>query len=113
MISDCILLGELGIDKDYWDVEFSIGREFDVTGGGDAFAIFSTILDCLKTFIKKKKPEILKFSAYKSDDSTDIDSDSRVSLYSSMLRKFATKLGYDFKEVSELRYKKFILTKKA
>lgn len=76
----------------YWGLEFLIDDNFHVLNKGDQFAIFSTVLDCIKDFINKKSPNEIRFSA--------ADSDSRVSLYSTMVRKFANTNGYEFKETN-------------
>jgi hypothetical protein len=70
---------------DRWYVQFSRGREIDVTGQGNQFKIFSTIIECIKKFIEAKHPEIIEFIS---------DEESRSSLYNSMIKKYASSMGY-------------------
>jgi hypothetical protein len=82
-----------------------------VTGEGDQFKIFGTVIAIAKDFIKLKRPGVLKFSAEKQDTKTK--SASRTKLYSAMVRRFASQYGYDFREQSQYGdYTDYILTRK-
>ena len=78
------------------NVLFSVAGTTDTTGGGDAFKIFSTVLDIIKDYIKNNDPEGIKFAANK-DDLFGQDSEktqSREKLYNKMIERFAKKAGY-------------------
>jgi hypothetical protein len=72
-----------------WDINFSINDAYDVTGGGDQFRIFATIMDIAKHWIDKHRPQRIKFSSDKSGGQL-----SRSRLYSAMCNKFAKQFGY-------------------
>jgi hypothetical protein len=94
-----------------WDVTFSRKNNMNVTGEGDQFKIFATVIDIAKDFIKLKRPKVLKFSAEKEDLKTK--STSRPKLYSAMVRRFASSFGYEFREQSQYDdYTDYILIRK-
>lgn len=77
-----------------WDVVFT-GEDKQgfttttATDTGDELKVFSTVVNIMKTFIKKSKPLGLVFFS---------EGDSRSKLYDRMVKKFAT--GYDVKKSS-------------
>jgi len=73
-----------------WQVEFYRDNSQEVTGQGDAQRIFATVLAAIQKFVKKYQPDVIKFSAEKSNNS-----DSRSSLYDRLVSRFAQKLGYN------------------
>jgi hypothetical protein len=98
-------------DAGLWEMAFGRNGSQEVTGEGDQFKIFSTVIDIAKDFIKLNSPRVLKFSAEKEDLNTK--STSRTKLYSAMVRRFASGLGYDFREQSPYSdYTDYILTRK-
>ena len=99
--------GRLG--KNNFELDFSVGNRFSKTGKGDQFRIFSTVIQGLKMIIDKEKDEIktVTFSADKEydDDTFDAAFDgrpvsksttnlSRSRLYNTMIKKFASKMGF-------------------
>ena len=52
-----------------WAVEFWRNNSQDVTGEGDAYRIFATVMEAIKDFIATVDPERIRFSATKEDDS--------------------------------------------
>ena len=99
--------GRLG--KNNFELDFSVGNRFYKTGKGDQFKIFSTVVQGLKMIIDKEKDEIksVTFSADKEydDDTFDAAFDgrpasksttnlSRFRLYNTMVKKFASKMGF-------------------
>ena len=77
-----------------WQVEFYRDNSQEVTGQGDAQRIFATVLASIQKFVKKYQPDVIKFSAEKSNSS-----DSRSSLYDRLVARFAQQLGYtDYSE---------------
>ena len=92
-----------------FELDFSVGNRFSKTGKGDQFKIFSTVIQGLKMIIDKEKDEIktVTFSADKEydDDTFDAAFDerpasksttnlSRSRLYNTMVKKFASKMGF-------------------
>ena len=78
-----------------WDMEFYRGHSQDVTGEGDAYRIFATMLSAVKQFIKTENPRIVSFQATKDVDPNDANPESRAKLYNRMVDKFANQLGYN------------------
>jgi len=78
-------------DERFWWVAFNVENSYGITGKGEAFEIFSTVISTIKDFIQSNSP-IFKFTAEKSNDS-----DTRDSLYSKMVKTLANDIGYDFK----------------
>ncbi len=74
-------------------VMFSIDKSYDVTGGGDEFRIFATAVDVLGSVIRKSKPKEIHFSANKDSDKSG--GKGRGNLYVRMVKRFASKAGYD------------------
>jgi hypothetical protein len=68
-----------------------IRRSYALTGSGNQFVVFTTVMKMMEDFLKEYKPNSLKWNADKSEG-------SRISLYGSMLGRFKKKLnaiGYD------------------
>lgn len=74
---------EMGIE-----VNFSVDGRYDVTGTGDANAVFGAVYNHIAQWVSQVKPEVFQFSASKRA------SDSRASLYARMVKRFASQLGY-------------------
>lgn len=77
-------------NSDVWLLEFTRDAEVDLTGGGDALKILSTVTKILKEFISKKTPGFIVFAASKKDR-------SRAAVYRHIMRR--NKLPY-YKELS-------------
>ena len=73
-----------------WLVEFWRNNSLEVTGEGDAQRIFATVLSAIQQFIKKYRPDRLHFSAAKGDKQDQ----SRSSLYTRMVKRYANSWGY-------------------
>ena len=90
----------LGITlTDAWSVEFYRDSSSRTTGEGDASSVFATVLDALERFIKEYKPKTLWFVAEKSEldlKSGILHTGSRIRLYSSLIKRFASKFGYAY-----------------
>lgn len=93
-------------DELTWTVNF-VDRKFstEITGAGDPFKVFSTVLATIREFIKDYGPKRITMSASKSKG------ESRSSLYSRMLKKYAKSEGYSFEEKSFSDVSNFIMTK--
>jgi hypothetical protein len=49
------------------DFEFEVGDDKGVSGGGDQYAIFNTVIQAFEQYLKTKKPEYITFSAKESN----------------------------------------------
>ena len=75
---------------------------FALTGEGDAFRIFATVVDWVKWAMEKHKWQGVAFAAIKDDN-------SRISLYQRMSRRFAKALGMELLVESSQRQANFYL----
>ena len=99
--------GDLGGDAVYFD--FGRNGSHYVTGEGDAFKIFATVMKILADYIRDEKPGKLVFGAEKNPQS-GAKMMSRINLYTRMVKKFADAAGYDFDIVDagfQTKYKLF------
>ena len=76
-----------------WAVEFWRNNSQEVTGEGDAYRIFATVMEAIKEFISTEDPERIRFSATK-DVEDGQNAQSRSKLYTTMVRRYASALGY-------------------
>jgi pyrimidine deaminase RibD-like protein/GNAT superfamily N-acetyltransferase len=76
-----------------WHVKFDRNYSMRVTGEGNQQRVFATVIAAMKEFVKKRKPQKVVFSATKNV-APGQKSTSRSSLYSSLISRFATALGY-------------------
>jgi hypothetical protein len=60
-----------------------------LTGQGDAYRIYATVLSALRDFVKSKNPEKVSFTADKNF------TNSRERLYDRLVKKFAQSFGYE------------------
>jgi len=93
---------EISDDESVWRVSFERNMRQDMTGEGDAMRIFATVIDIIKDFSKKEKPQEMSFSAVKPDwfeielgDKPNVTS-SREKLYKRMVKRFAPRMGYNY-----------------
>ena len=66
-------------------------RSFNITGTGNQYLVFTTVMKIIEDFLGKVKPTSLEWSA-------DKDEDSRISLYGSMLTRLESRInriGYE------------------
>lgn len=86
-----------------WEVKFQLmldGKPTEkITGTGDSFLVFSTVISGLKQWISEIDPKIFMLSSYE---------DNRTSLYSRMLAKLLSKSIYNI----ELFNGSFLIKKK-
>jgi len=78
-------------------IEFAKNMSYDMTGEGDATRILATVLDIIKSIIKKHEPTTLFFSADKSQDKSDRsgrEKTGRAGAYGAIVKRFASKMGY-------------------
>lgn len=75
-----------------WDITFfaqsySISANYEITGTGNQFTIFSTVGAIILEFVEKEHPRIFKFESTKSEQ-------SRVQLYSIFAKEIEKRTGY-------------------
>lgn len=89
-----------------WIVEFAVSESTSVTGEGDAFRIFATVIEAMKHFYTHEREMIsgIEFSALR-----DKGKKSRIKLYRRMLDKFARQYQYEVLETNEGSKVVFIL----
>jgi len=77
------------INEDFrgWEVFFKVNDEIELTGGGDAYLILSTVVAIIKEFINKHHPAAIYFTADKKER-------SRIKLYNTLVSKLASQLPY-------------------
>lgn len=83
-----------GTGDEEWHVEFWRNHSLNVTGEGDAYRIFATVLTAIHKFIQVQKPWRLIFSASKDVESGQ-NPQSRSKLYDSLVARYARAWGYD------------------
>ena len=92
-----------------WEVSFARNNKQSVTGEGDQFKIFATVIDIAKDFINLKRPKVIQFTAHKEETETV---SSRTKLYNAMVKRFASSLGYESQEKPFNDFVVYVLTKK-
>ena len=92
-----------------WEISFARNNRQSITGEGDQFKIFATVIDIAKDFINLKRPKVIQFTAHKDPDET---TSSRTKLYSTMVNRFANSLGYESKEKPFNDFVVYVLTRK-
>lgn len=77
-----------------WGIIFAINDDHTATGEGDEFRIFATVIQIIGAFIKEVEPDKLYFTAEKpTTPDTNQNSNSRSSLYTRMVKRFAGQVG--------------------
>ena len=87
--------------EEAWSVEFFRNNSQEVTGEGDEFRVFATVLSAIQTFISdrvpgakgKYKPNKIYFSASKKVEPGQKEH-SRAGLYDSLVQRYARALGF-------------------
>ena len=76
-----------------WGVEFWRNDSQDITGEGDEFRVFATVLQAVSEFVAKYKPMNLSFQATKKVDQGQ-KPQSRANLYDTLVQRHARASGY-------------------
>jgi hypothetical protein len=76
-----------------WGVEFWRNDSQDITGEGDQFRVFATVLQAVSEFVAKYKPMNLSFQATKKVEPWQ-KSMSRANLYDRLVQRYARASGY-------------------
>lgn len=66
-------------------IEFSRSGEYGLTGGGEAPAVFGTVIKAIERYLAGHQPDFFLFSAKE---------ESRSSLYKSLIKRYANRFGY-------------------
>ena len=112
---------EISDDESSWTVTFERGGRTTATGEGDAMRIFATVIEVLKDFTKKEKPQELNFSAEKpawrahlhhKDPKRSKDMGSREKLYKKLVQRYAGRMGYKYTTHSDYSATDFRLVQK-
>lgn len=91
-VQDCEYLGSF--DELYW-IEFSRNNEYNITGGGDAYKIFATVLEIIDYFIDEYHPKVLALTS---------DENSRSSLYARMFKTLASKYSANYVSLADAKF---------
>ena len=82
------------------DISFTVNGSTQVTGKGSQMQIFGAVINHIKTYVKENPDtDEINFSASKPDDFAGRPNPSRSKLYSRLLKKYASKMGFNFKEI--------------
>ena len=112
---------ELSDDESYWTVNFERNMSTSVTGEGDAMRIFATVIEVIKDFTKKEKPQELAFSAEKPAARLTLpkghpgrskEMGSREKLYKKLVQRYAGRMGYKYSTHSDYSATDFRLVAK-
>ena len=78
-------------------IEFVKNDSYEMSGEGDAMRILATVLDIIRSIIKKHNPMTIIFSADKGQDNRKTrtkEPSGRVGAYGAIVKRFAGKMGY-------------------
>ena len=112
---------EISEDESFWKVNFERNGDYSVTGEGDAMRIFATVIEIIKDFVKKEKPQELVFSAEKPAERLTLPHDhpkrskemgSREKLYKRLVQRYAGRMGYKYSTQSDYSATDFRLVAK-
>jgi len=85
------------VDRTDWQLDFVRGGSTAITDKGDAGRVFATVISAVQDFITKHKPDSISFTAAKEEyrpNARSYSKGSRIRLYSSLIKRFAPKMGY-------------------
>ena len=102
-----------GFNNHKWEVDFYVGGSMQVTGKGDQFRVFATVVSAVKEWwswlSKSKQPvEAIIFSAFKGNEDTK-GSAGRSSLYNRFANQFARSIGFEVSTIDGSDNIKFML----
>ena len=112
---------EISDDESVWTVNFERNGDTRATGEGDAMRIFATVIEVIKDFVKKEKPQEMVFSAEKPawrmnlhhmDPKRSKEMGSREKLYKRMVQRYSGQLGYKYSTQSDYSATDFRLVRK-
>ena len=80
-----------------WEIDFERNGSQQMTGQGDAFRIYATVMKLIRDFVKKEKPKYITVAAAK-EKTNNKDLQGRERLYKRLLQK---NLGRSYKISSD------------
>lgn len=92
--------GHDGSSPSHYSVEFYRDNSQEVTGEGDALKVFATVIEAIRQFVIKMKPDSISFSASKEPEvdmakpGANVNPESRAKLYNRLVQRFAGSMGY-------------------
>ena len=93
------------------NVVFTVGGTTEKTGKGDQMKVFGAVINHLKGFIDDN-PQIKIISFTASKASKDNETGSRSKLYSRLIKRYASKLGFKVEALDLDEIELYILTRK-
>ena len=112
---------QISDDESSWTVNFERNGDTRATGEGDAMRIFATVIEVVKDFVKKEKPQEMVFSAEKpawrmnllhTDPRRSKEMGSREKLYKRLVQRYAGRMGYKYTTQSDYSATDFRLVAK-
>jgi hypothetical protein len=98
-------------DKDRTQIFWDKNNKFDGESDTSAVRIIFTIMDVIRTYITQVRPKYIIFTANKGSGGRD-NRNKLASLYSSVVKKFAVKLGYSTEIENDGHEAQFMLTRR-
>lgn len=74
---------------DVFAIEFSVGRDFEMTGKGNVSEIFSTVIEVVKQFIKRQRMDEFGGALYFTAEEP-----SRAKMYDTLAKRVAKQVGW-------------------
>jgi hypothetical protein len=94
-------------------ISFTRGARMSVTGEGGQNKIFGAVINHIKKWVDKNKPQEIYFSAFKPRTGAfGSQDDTRSGLYRKMVQRFASQNGYDYDVEDTGNEDTFILKRK-
>lgn len=98
-------------NKEFWEVEFSgHGSDMEISGVGNQFQVFATVLSGINDFLKEVAPDMLVFSSVKNKNETGMN--SRDKLYDRLTKRYINQRDYTFKVSTMGQDRIYTITKK-
>ena len=96
--------GHDGNHPSHYSVEFYRNSSQEVTGEGDAYKVFATVIEAIRRFVIKMKPDSISFSASKEPEvdmarpGANVNPESRAKLYNRLVQRYAGSMGYSVQQ---------------
>jgi hypothetical protein len=96
--------GHDGRRPSHWSVEFYRDNSQEVTGEGDAYKVFATVIEAIRQFVIKMQPGSISFSASKEPEvdmaksGANVNPESRAKLYNRLVQRYASSMGYSVQQ---------------
>jgi GNAT superfamily N-acetyltransferase len=96
--------GHDGNHPSHYSVEFYRNSSQEVTGEGDAYKVFATVIEAIRQFVIKMKPDSISFSASKEPEvdmakpGANVNPESRAKLYNRLVQRYVGAMGYSVQQ---------------